>query len=145
MKKIGDLTSERSRIIPLSDKEDYQDVISLPKVIREQVIVKQIKGPLFFGSTSEFQQSSQEIPDEASIIIFQMGRMPYMDQSGLYAMEDVLIDLVKQGKKIMLVDVLKQPKHMLGCIDIIPELIPSEQLFDTIEECLAWIKETENA
>jgi sulfate permease, SulP family len=145
MKKIGDLTSERSRIIPLSDKEDYQDVISLPKVIREQVIVKQIKGPLFFGSTSEFQQSSQEIPDEASIIIFQMGRMPYMDQSGLYAMEDVLIDLVKQGKKIMLVDVLKQPKHMLGCIDIIPELIPLEQLFDTIEECLAWIKETENA
>ena len=27
-----------------------------------------------------------------------MGRMPYMDQSGLYAMEDALVNLVKKGK-----------------------------------------------
>jgi SulP family sulfate permease len=74
-----------------------------------------------------------------------MGRMPYMDQSGLYAMEDVLIDLVKQDKKVLLVNVLKQPKHMLSCIDIIPELIPTEQLFETMEDCLGWLKENENA
>ena len=145
MKEIGDLTAERSKVSSLSENQERSDLINLPESMKELITVKQIKGPLFFGSTSEFQQLAQQIPSESDIIIFKMGRMPYMDQSGLYAMEDVLIDLVKQGKKVLLVHVLKQPKHMLGCIDIIPELIPSEQVFETIEDCLLWLKSTEKA
>ena len=144
MKKIGDITSERSHVRPLKDK-GLADIMDLPKVLKDRIVVKQIRGPLFFGSTSEFQQLAQQIPSESSIIIFKMGRMPYMDQSGLYAMEDILIDLVKQDKKVLLVNVLNQPKHMLSCIDIIPELIPTEQLFETMEDCLGWLKENENA
>jgi len=144
MKKIGDITSERSHVRPLKDK-GLADIMDLPKVLKDRTVVKQIRGPLFFGSTSEFQELAQQIPRKSSIIIFKMGRMPYMDQSGLYAMEDVLIDLVKQDKKVLLVNVLKQPKHMLSCIDIIPELIPTEQLFETMEDCLGWLKENENA
>ena len=53
-------------------------------------------GPLFFGSTSDFQRLSQEITEKSSIVIFNMTRMQYMDQSGLYVMEDVLIELVNQ-------------------------------------------------
>ena len=142
MKKIGDITSERSHVRPLKDK-GLADIMDLPKVMKDRIVVKQIRGPLFFGSTSEFQQLAQQIPRKSSIIIFKMGRMPYMDQSGLYAMEDVLIDLVQQDKKVLLVNVLNQPKHMLSCIDIIPELIPTEQLFETMEDCLRWLKETE--
>ena len=43
----------------------------------------------------------------------------------------------------MLVAIPNQPKHMLSVIDIIPELVPKEQIFDSIEDCLAWLKETE--
>ena len=64
-----------------------------------------------------------------------------MDQSGLYAMEDVLVDLVQQGKKILLVDTLPQPQYMLERIDIIPDLIPFDQMFDNFKECLDWVKE----
>jgi len=34
---------------------------------------------------------------------------------------------------------------MLECIDIIPELIPTEQVFETIEDCLLWLMSTEKA
>ena len=69
-----------------------------------------------------------------------MGRMQYIDQSGLYAMEDVLVDLVKEGKKILMVNVLNQPKYMLEKIDIIPDLVPLNQQFISFDDAIVWVK-----
>ncbi|MCK5637255.1 MAG: STAS domain-containing protein, partial [Flavobacteriaceae bacterium] len=77
----------------------------------------------------------------ASTIIIRMGRMQYIDQSGLFAMEDVLVDLVKDGKKVLLVKIIEQPRYMMESIDIIPDLIPEEQIFDNFKDCLVWVKE----
>jgi sulfate permease, SulP family len=141
MKKIGDLTSERSDVKSLLKEKSWPDEIDIPKILKEKIFVKHIKGPLFFGSTSKFQQLAKQIPDAASAVIIRMGRMQYMDQSGLYAMEDILVDLVSQGKKILLVNILEQPRYMLERIDIIPDLIPKEQLFNSFNDGLIWIKE----
>ena len=35
----------------------------------------------------------------------------------------------------------EQPRYMMERIDIIPDLIPNEQMFDDFKECLVWIKE----
>ncbi len=67
--------------------------------------------------------------------------MPYIDQSGLYALEDALIELVKKDKKVLLVNIIEQPMYMLERIDIIPDLIPREQTFNSFNDCLVWIKE----
>lgn len=140
MKKMGDLTAERSDVKSLKDEKAWDDELDFPKDLKEEVVIKHIKGPLFFGSTSDFQQLAKQIPDTASYVIIRMGRMQYIDQSGLYAMEDVLIDLVNQGKKVLLVNIIKQPRYMLERIDIIPDLIPEEQIFGNFKECLKWIK-----
>jgi len=66
--------------------------------------------------------------------------MQYMDQSGLYAMEDILVDLVGKGVKVLFVNPLKQPRYMMERIDIIPDLVPKEQIFKNFNECLEWIK-----
>jgi SulP family sulfate permease len=83
----------------------------------------------------------KQIPETASTIIIRMGKMTYIDQSGLYALEDALAELCGQGKKIVLVDVLEQPKYLLERIDIIPDLVPKDQIFNNFEEGLVWIKE----
>ena len=70
--------------------------------------------------------------------------MSYIDQSGLYAMEDALVDLVKEGKKVLFVGILEQPKYMLERIDIIPDLVPKEHLFDTFKDCLDWLENNTN-
>ncbi len=140
MKKIGDLTSEESDVIPLKE-EAWPDELDFPKRLKEKVFIKHIKGPLFFGSTSDFKQLALQIPDNASTIIIRMGKVPYMDQSGLYAMEDILVDLVNAGKKVLLVNILKQPKYMLERIDIIPDLIPTDQIFTDFKKCLLWLNE----
>ena len=140
MKKIGDLTAERSDVKPLSKEKAWLDEKNFPQELKEKVFIKHIKGPLFFGSTSDFQQLMRQIPETATTIIIRMGRMQYIDQSGLYALEDALVELASQNKKILLVNVLKQPRYLLEKIDIIPDLVPKNQLFDTFDECIEWIK-----
>jgi len=141
MKKMGDLTAKRSDIKSLSKEKAWSDEIDFPKDLQESVFIKHIKGPLFFGSTSDFQALIKQIPDTATTIIIRMGRMQYIDQSGLYAMEDILVDLVRDGKKVLFVNIIEQPRYMLERIDIIPDLVPKEQIFDTFDDCLKWIKE----
>ncbi len=140
MKKIGDLMAERSDVKPLIREKAWSDEVDFPVELTEEVFIKHVKGPLFFGSTSDFQQLAQQIPDTASAVVFRLGRMQYIDQSGLYALEDVLNDLASRGIKVLLVNALKQPRYMMERIDIIPDLVPPEQIFKDFNKCLNWIK-----
>ncbi|MDF1819349.1 MAG: SulP family inorganic anion transporter [Immundisolibacteraceae bacterium] len=140
MKKMGDLTAAGSRVTALDREVAWSDEKAFPSSLEKEVFIKHINGPLFFGSTSGFQQVVEQIPDTASTIIIRMGRMEYMDQSGLYVMEDLFIDLIGRGKKILLVDIVEQPRYMLERIDIIPDLIPEEQIFTSFDDCLNSLK-----
>jgi len=140
MKRIGDISAQRSDVKSLKE-EAWADEIGIPEELKEQIFIKHNKGPLFFGSTSEFQALAKQIPQQAATVIIRMDQTQYMDQSGLYAMEEVLIDLVNEGKKVLLVDTLEQPKYMMERIDIIPDLIPKEHLFDDFNSCMVWVKE----
>ncbi len=139
MKKIGDLTAERSGVTSLNE-ESWGDESDFPVELKEEVFIKHIKGPLFFGSTSDFQRLASQIPDTASTIVIRMDRMAYMDQSGLYAMEDILVDLTQSGKNVIFVGLMEQPKYMLERIDIIPDLVPEKNLYTTFADCLVWIR-----
>jgi len=141
MKKMGDITAEQSDLKSLNEEKAWADEKNFPEHLKAEVFVKHLKGPLFFGSTSDFQQLAKQIPDTASTIIIRMGRMQYIDQSGLYAMEDVLADLVKEGKNILMVNVPNQPKYMLEKIDIIPDLVPLDQQFKSFDDAIVWVKD----
>ena len=140
MKKIGDLTAERSDVKSLKE-EAWSDEVGFPKNLKEEVFIKHLKGPLFFGSTSDFQALTQQIPSTAKTVILRLGRMQYMDQSGLYAMEDMLQDLKKNDVEVLFVGLLRQPRYMMERIDIIPDFIPNEHIFESFSKCLAWIKQ----
>ena len=140
MKKIGDLTAERSDVKTLKE-EAWSDEVGFPEELKEEVFIKHVKGPLFFGFTSDFQALSQQIPSTANTAIIRLGRMQYMDQSGLYAMEDMLQDLKKNDVEVLFVGLLKQPRYMMERIDIIPDFIPNDHIFDDFKSCLKWVKE----
>ena len=141
MKNIGDLTSERSHVKSLEEDDELDDFEFPQQLKKKGIFIKNLNGPLFFGSASAFQSLSNQIPDDATTIIIRMGRMQYMDQSGLYVMEEVLMNLVNSGKTVLMVNIIEQPRYMLERIDIIPDLIPEEQLFENFNDCLKWINE----
>ncbi|MFD2586657.1 SulP family inorganic anion transporter [Croceitalea marina] len=140
MKKIGDLTAKQSGLkllkeIPWADEKEF------PSKLKEEVFIKHVNGPLFFGSNNEFQILAAQIPDTANTVIIRMDKMEYLDQSGLYTFDDVLQDLVKKGIKVLFVAVLEQPRLMMERIDIIPDLIPEEHIFKNFHTCLQWVQE----
>ena len=128
----------------MKKEKAWADEASFPERLKEKVFIKHIKGPLFFGSTSNFQQLAKQIPKTADTVVIRMDRMPYVDQSGLYALEDVLVDLKKDNINVLFVDVLKQPRYMMERIDIIPDLISEDYIFEDFDSCLNWIKHNIN-
>ena len=141
MKKIGDVTAERSHLKSLSESDFLLENKEIPSHLKKDVFIKKVKGPLFFGSTSDVQAIAGQIPDTADVLILQLDRMPYIDQTGLYTMEDIIVDAVQKEIKVLLVGIVKQPRYMFERIGIIPDLIPDNQIFDDLKSCLNWINE----
>lgn len=135
MKLIGDLTAKNSNLEPLKE-EAWPDEVEVPKEIKNDIFIKHIKGPLFFGYTTEFQQLYKQIPESEKTVVIRLSQMPYMDQTGLYVMEEVLLDLKSKGVNVILVGLLEQPRFMLERIDIIPRIIPEKHLFKTFKTYL---------
>ena len=139
MKKIGDLTSESFNVKALRPEKSWDDEITFPESLKDEVFIKHLDGPLFFGSTSKFTEIAKQLPASSSTLVIRLDKVPYIDQSGLYALESIIIDLVARGKKVLLVGVKNQPLYMMERIDIIPDLIPKEQLFEDFNSCLKWV------
>jgi len=140
MKKIGNLAADSSDVTTLKETP-WPDELDFPEELKGEVFVKHVEGPLFFGSTSNFEQLSSQIPETARAVVIRMSKVPYMDQSGLYAMEDVLIDLANQGKTIIMTGLQKQPRYMMERVDMIPNLINKDQLSDGFIDCVISLKE----
>jgi len=145
MKKIGDSTAMRSKVVPLGKADElkmkWHDEINFPAKLKEEVFIKRLDGPLFFGNTSDFQELAGAIPATATHVIIRMGKTTYMDQSGLYAMEEALLRFSRGGVKIILVNLQTQPKIMMESIDIIPDLVPEKRLCSSFRDAMVYIKE----
>lgn len=81
-------------------------------------------------------QLYKQLPDSATTDIFRLGKMPYLDQSGLYAIEDMIQDLQTKGVEVLFVKVLRQPRYMMERIDIIPGFVPEKQIYINFKSCV---------
>lgn len=143
MKKMGDLTAKKSTVEKITEfphELKQADDLQFPQHLREEVYVKKLNGPLFFGVTDEIKAMADSLPDTAKHFIIRMDNVPYLDQSGLYVLEDILLDMESRGIEVLMVNVQAQPQYMMERIKIIPNLISLEHIFPDFETCLKWIE-----
>ncbi|WP_298340819.1 SulP family inorganic anion transporter [uncultured Algibacter sp.] len=144
MKKSGDISEQGLEVGAVADidgNKPWQDEKEFYEAYKDKVIIKHLYGSLFFGFTSYFKDQISELPDEVKAVIFRMDRVPYMDQSGLYALEDIVFDLREEGIEVLLVGLKEQPKDMLEAVDIIPDLVPEDDVFDNIDAAFLYLKQ----
>jgi len=139
MKKMGDLGKDDTRVTTVAKENMWDDEKKLSSSFKENVFIKHLSGPLFFGFTSEFVNISNQIPKSASILMIRMSKVPYIDQSGLFALEDVLMDLIQKEIEILFVGLQRQPNYLMKTIGIIGKLIPEEQVFDDFKSCKKYV------
>lgn len=143
MKKSSELAEEGMEVGPISDfdgSRPWQDEEDFYHLYKDKVIIKHLYGPLFFGFTSHFKDEIKSLASDIKALIIRMDRVPYIDQSGLYALEDAIFDLRKRNIEVILTGLQEQPLDMLKAIDIIPDLVPENDLFDNVEDCFAYLK-----
>ncbi len=80
-------------------------------------------------------------PETASHLILRMDKVPYIDQTGLYALEDILLDLESKEIYTLMIAPQKQPMMMLRKIYIVPDLVSEEHIFDNFQNCIKYINE----
>ncbi|WP_203256599.1 SulP family inorganic anion transporter [Hyunsoonleella ulvae] len=143
MKKSGDISEQGLEVGAVADidgNKPWQDEIEFYEKYKNKVIIKHLYGALFFGFTSYFKDQIKALPEEIKAVILRMDRVPYMDQSGLYALEDTIFDLRNEGIEVLLVGLKEQPKDMLLAVDIIPDLVPKEDVFEDIDTAFGYLK-----
>lgn len=138
MKKMGDLAEHQTIVESVSTftgtRTQKEEEVNFPPELADFIFIKKLSGPLFFGFATAFQDIAKKLHD-VPILILKMNEVPYCDQTGLYAMEEVMLDLKNKGVAVFIVGLQEQPHDMLTKIEIIPSLVPEEFLFPNLTEC----------
>ncbi len=142
MKKISDVVEDRTNTAPLKDFSVEMPWVDEGKVLDkfgDKVYIKHLDGPLFFGFASRFGDMIKSLP-KVEVVIIRMDKVPYVDQSGLYAMETAIQELHDKNIKVVFTDVHGQPLDMLKSINLIPDLIPDNYCFADFNDCSSWLE-----
>ena len=131
MKKVSDITERQTTLTLLAD-EPWADEVGIPNAIREQVFIKHVDGPLFFGFASQFVGLSNKAT-EGKLLVLRMDRISYMDQSGVYALQDALTRLTGAGLRVLLVGIPTEHLDLLRKLQVVPHVVPERDVFEDFE------------
>ena len=127
MKKASDLAEQGTTVTSLGSlekKELWESEKSMYEEYKDKIYIKHMFGPMFFGFTSRFQELIKELDPGIKVLIIRMKEVPYIDQSGIYVLEEAILELRMKGVLVLMTGVQPQPLDMMKKIDIIPGLIP---------------------
>lgn len=141
MKKMSDLAERETSLEQLRPEKPWDDETDLGE--RPSVYVKHLYGPLFFGFSAGFRALADRLPDGTTTLIIRMERVPYLDQSGLYTLEDTVLRLTQKNTKVVLTGVAEQPLDMLKKIGLVPNLVGEDEVFEEFADCVAWLRDRE--
>ena len=140
MKQMSDQLGSEVKILPIKENCRQWWKENIPDSSADKIYVKHFPGPIFFGFAPALQAMAESLPD-IRVVIFRMMDVPNIDQTGLYALEEVVLSLEKRNIAVVITGLQKQPYRMLQRINMVPGLIPENYIFDEIEDCIQWLRE----
>jgi SulP family sulfate permease len=140
MKKMSEIVEEKTKVndIELAMQDEGWPDEEIPNGLKKKVMVKHLDGPLFFGFASGFQDGISKLK-ELQYVIIRMEKVPFIDQTGLYALEESILSLEQKGIDVLLTGLQKQPKGMLQGIKLIPGLIQEKNIFKDFDDSIEWL------
>ena len=142
MKTVSDVVEHRTTSTPLrefSREKAWIDEGDFIERYGDKVYIKHLDGPLFFGFASRFQEMLKSLR-AIEVVVIRMDKVPYVDQSGLLALEEAVRDFHAKDVRVLFTDVHGQPLDMLERSNLIPGLVPRDYCFDSFDDCSAWLQ-----
>ena len=81
-----------------------------------------------------------DLPD-IHLLVIRMEKVPFVDQSGVYALEAAIEELHKLDVIVALSGVNDQVMDALHVMHVVPDYVPDRFVFREFSECNKWLKE----
>ncbi len=142
MKQMADLAESKAIsgiLYDLHDQEMCANELNISDELKKQIHIHNFDGPIFFGFANHLKEMTKDHP-EVSVVIFRMEEVPSIDQSGMYAIEDAVLELEGKGVNVVMTGLQGQVKDMLRNIKLIPDVIEEEHCFNTFDEAIVTLE-----
>jgi SulP family sulfate permease len=113
----------------------YEGFTQLPP----DVLVYAVQGPFFFGAIEAFEQALASTGTDPRVLIIRLRQVPFMDVTGLEAIEEVVQDLQKRGVVVIFSEVNARVGRKLAKMGI-TEKVGHENVTDSFAGALARIE-----
>lgn len=74
-------------------------------VLPTDTVVYSIDGPFFFGAAENLEKTLRRSQNRVATIIIRMRRVPFMDTTGLSALDEIVADFQRTGTRVVLCEV----------------------------------------
>lgn len=138
---LAEMGTSGEALAGFNGEKPWDDEMSVYKEYQDKIYIKHLYGALFFGFTSRFKELIKQLDPNIRLLIIRMNKVPHMDQSGVYAMEEVIAELQKKGVVVVFTGLKPQPLDMLKKIGVIPAQVPIMHVFTNFKACEVWLKQ----
>ena len=142
MKKMSDIAEAGAKsesITKINKVLPWEKEGDIAKKMADKIYVKHLDGPLSFGY-QKLSELVEQLPS-VEIVIIRMEEVPYMDQSGLYEVEESILALEQREIIVCVTGLRPQPEGMMRKLGVIPLLVPESYLFPNFKFCTKWLKD----
>jgi SulP family sulfate permease len=104
------------------------------------ILVYSIEGPLFFGVAEKLERALEHLRRPATTLILRMGNMPFLDATGIFAIEEIITDFKRHGGTLMLTELRPNVHYKLERGGVLAQIGP-DRVTDTLEQALQRARE----
>ncbi len=144
LKRMSDISANRVVVSSLiethSEEPLWDDEAQIEPEASGKVFFKHLDGPMFFGFVTHFRTMIAELP-EMNLLVLRMEKVPFIDQSGIYALEAAVEELHNKGVIVAVTGSNKQVIGLMRDLSIVPNLIAERYVFENFAGCRKWLKE----
>ncbi len=142
VKRSAEQGHEASTMDPANDHPDSEDELKgiNTSLHADQVFIQEFHGPLFFGFSSKFQEQFSKSPNMKAVV-FRFRHLSFADQSGMYALMDVIRDLNKSNTWVLFSGLRENVEEQFKKLGIISGLVPESRCFEDFEKATSWLAE----
>jgi SulP family sulfate permease len=103
------------------------------------VVVYSIEGPLFFGAAEKLERTLAHIQRPATTLILRMSQVPFVDVTGISALDQIITDFLKHDATVLLSEVRPNVLHKLKRAGLVRRLA-ADNLTATLALALERVK-----
>jgi SulP family sulfate permease len=108
------------------------------------IIIYNIDGPVFFGAAEKLERTLAHIQRPATTLILRMGNVPFVDATGIFAIEEIITDFKRHGAVVLLVEVRPNVRYKLERGGVVTHVGP-DNMIDTLQQALVRAKQLQAA